>query len=219
MTLPVATVTGQDEVMRVEWLTVGGEPDAWAQIGLIVHDGLVPLFGTGVRIEPELPPGLHGWALSAPERDDGLPPSIDGLRTDTIEPAAPLLVEHPVGAIDLDHVVVSTDSLDRTCAAIAAATNAPLKRIRDLGEIRQGFHRIGGLIVEVVERAGQPVGPASFWGLVLNVEDLDHAYETLGPDVIGEPRDAVQPGRRIATVRGEAGLGLPVALMTPDPRR
>jgi hypothetical protein len=33
--------------------------------------------------------------------------------------------------------------------------------------------------------------------------------------LLGDIRDAVQPGRRIATVRREAGLGVPVALMTP----
>jgi hypothetical protein len=32
---------------------------------------------------------------------------------------------------------------------------------------------------------------------------------------VGEIRDAVQPGRRIATLRRSAGLALPVALMTP----
>jgi hypothetical protein len=31
---------------------------------------------------------------------------------------------------------------------------------------------------------------------------------------LGEVHDAVQPGRRIATVRREAGLGVPVALIT-----
>jgi len=82
---------------------------------------------------------------------------------------------------------------------------------------RGGGHRLGGggLIVEVVERAGLPEGPASFWGFVLNVEDLDAAAALIGPDGIGEVKDAVQPGRRIATVRAELGLGLPVALMTP----
>ena len=55
-----------------------------------------------------------------------------------------MLVEHPLGAIGLDHVVVTTDSLERTCAAIEAATGAPLKRVREVGEIRQGFHRLGG---------------------------------------------------------------------------
>jgi hypothetical protein len=34
-------------------------------------------------------------------------------------------------------------------------------------------------------------------------------------DRVGEVRDAIQPGRRIATLRRSAGLSLPVALMTP----
>jgi hypothetical protein len=60
-----------------------------------------------------------------------------------------------------------------------------------------------------------PDGPAAFWGLVVNVEDLDAACALIGPDRVSSPKDAVQPGRRIATVRSEVGLGLPVALMTP----
>ena len=109
-----------------------------------------------------------------------------------------------------------TGSLDRTCGAIEDATGAPLKRVRELGEIRQGFHRLGrgGLIVEVVERPEVGDDPASFWGVVINVDDLDAATAVAGPDLIGAAKDAVQPGRRIATVRSEAGLGLPVALMS-----
>ena len=57
--------------------------------------------------------------------------------------------------------------------------------------------------------------PAWFWGLVINVEDLDAAAERIGPDGIGAVTPAVQPGRKIATVRTELGLGVPVALMTP----
>lgn len=209
--------------MRVEWLTVGGDATAWERLGLVIVDGLVPLFGTGIRIDPAAPHGIAGWTLSGGS-DSGagaaaVPASIDGLATEVVAAPAPVLIEHPLGACELDHVVVSTDSLERTCGAIADATGAPLKRVRELGEIRQGFHRLGGLIVEVVERAGQPAGPARFWGLVLNVEDLDAALDRLGADLIGPAKDAVQPGRRIATVRGAAGLGLAVALMSPDPRR
>ena len=113
-------------------------------------------------------------------------------------------------------MVVSTADLERTSGEIAAATGCELKRIREVGSMRQGFHRIGrgGLIVELVERPDVPPGPAEFWGLVLIVDDLDAAYELIGADRISAPKDAVQPGRRIATVRGEVGLGLPVALMT-----
>lgn len=205
---------------RVEWLEVGGPAEPWERLGLIAVDGLIPLFGPGLRVTGKGDPGLRGWALSG--EPDSSAEDPDGLATTWVAPTAPVLVDHPLGAISLDHVVVSTDSLDRTCAAITAATGAPLRRVRDLGAIRQGFHRLGGLVVEVVERAGQPAGPASFWGLVLNVEDLDAACVRLGPDLVSDPKDAVQPGRRIATIRddpGRGGLGLPVALMTPDPRR
>jgi hypothetical protein len=123
-----------------------------------------------------------------------------------------------LGAFELDHVVVITDSLERTCGEVERATGAPLRRVREVGQMRQGFHRLGGLIVEVVERAGLQEGPAAFWGLVLNVEDLHAAVARLGPEVIGAARPAVQPGRSIATVLESAGLGLPVALMTsPTP--
>ena len=50
--------------------------------------------------------------------------------------------------------------------------------------------------------------------MVLIVDDLDAAYELIGSDRISPPKDAVQPGRRIATVRADVGLGLPVAPMT-----
>jgi hypothetical protein len=45
---------------------------------------------------------------------------------------------------------------------------------------------------------------------------LERTAATLG-DLLGEPRPAVQPGRRIATLRREAGLGPAVAFMTPGP--
>jgi hypothetical protein len=197
---------------RVEWLTVGGAVEPWERLGLVVHEGLIPLFGTGIRITPESPPGIAGWALSGavePSTD------LDGLATELVEPMTPIFANHPLGAFELDHVVVTTDSLERTCRQIERVTGVPLRRVREVGQMRQGFHRVGGLIVEVVERAALPEGPASFWGLVLNVDDLDAAVARLGAEVIGASRPAVQPGRSIATVQESAGLGLPVALMTP----
>jgi hypothetical protein len=199
---------------RAEWLVVGGSPEPWARLGLSVIDGCIPLFGTGLRFDESASPGIVRWSLSG--ADEAIT-SVDGLATEVVAPATPVLVEHRNGAIGLDHVVVTTNDLERTCAAVEAATGAPLRRVREVGEIRQGFHRLGGggLIVEVVERAGLPEAPAWFWGLVINVEDLDVAAELIGPDGIGDVKSAVQPGRRIATVRAELGLGVPVALMTP----
>jgi hypothetical protein len=202
----------------VEWLEIGGDAEAWRSLGLVVSDdGLVPLLGTSLRIIDQASGiGIVGWAMS------GIDPSVDGtlidggLLTRVVEPSGPLFAQHDMGASGLDHVVVMTHQLDRTTDAIAAATGCELKRIREVGSMRQGFHRIGrgGLIVEVVERPEVAEGPAAFWGLVLNVDDLDAACERIGEGRISPPKDAVQPGRRIATVSKDVGLGLPVALMT-----
>ncbi|HKG35840.1 MAG TPA: hypothetical protein VKA89_05320, partial [Solirubrobacterales bacterium] len=56
-------------------------------------------------------------------------------------------------------------------------------------------------------------GPAAFWGITLAVEDLDGCARALG-DRLGEVHDAIQPGRRIASLRRSAGLGVPVALIS-----
>jgi len=212
-------------IARAEWLVVGGAVEPWTQLGFTVvdvdeHGATIPLFGTGIRVDPTASPGIARWQVSGLPGQPGSTGSVldvDGLVTEVVAPASPVLVEHPSGAIGLDHVVVSTNDLDRTCRAIEEATGAALRRIREVGAIRQGFHRLGsgGLIVEVVEHAGLADGPASFWGLVVNVEDLDAMASRLGPDVVGDVKPAVQPGRKIATVREDVGLGLPVALMTP----
>ncbi len=213
----------RDVTVKVEWLEVAGDRDVWRSLGLVVDDdGLVALMGTCIRIvEPTVDgaTGIVGWAMSGVA--DGLGADndatlIDGLVTSLVEPVGPVFAQHELGASGLDHVVVMTHDLGRTTDAIAVVTGHELKRIREVGTMRQGFHRIGrgGLIVEVVERPEIDPGPASFWGLVLNVDDLDAACERIGDDRISAPKDAVQPGRRIATIDKDVGLGLPVALMT-----
>lgn len=206
---------------RVEWLALAGDPALWQSLGFVVTaDGLLPLHGTSLRIDApigsalEPTSGVTSWALSGLDSESGT--TIDGLATRVVPATAPVYADHPIGAIGLDHVVVMTPDLERTSAAIDLATGCELKRIREIGTMRQGFHRIGpaGLIVELVERPEVPEGPAAFWGLVVNVADLDAACALIGPDRVSPPKDAVQPGRRIATVRSEAGLGLPVALMS-----
>jgi hypothetical protein len=153
--------------------------------------------------------GLVGWRVR------GLPDGeIDGLATRASDAPAGA-AQHPLGAIAVDHVVAATPDLERTLAALQAA-GLELRRVRDAGpDARQGFFNLGTAVLEVVgPRVADGDGPASFWGLVLVVEDIDAAAARLG-DLAGSPRDAVQTGRRIITVRREAGLGTAVALMTP----
>jgi hypothetical protein len=87
------------------------------------------------------------------------------------------------------------------------------------GSTRQAFFRAGEPILEVVQApertsvARDPDGPARLWGLAFLVADMDRTARALG-ELLGRPRDAVQPGRRIATLRPEAGLGPAIAFMT-----
>jgi len=87
------------------------------------------------------------------------------------------------------------------------------------GAPRQAFFRLAEVILEVVQA---PPGsreerdadaPARFWGLAFGVADLAATAEALG-DKLGEPRDAVQEGRRLATLRREAGLSPGIAFMS-----
>jgi hypothetical protein len=124
---------------------------------------------------------------------------------------------HPNGVTRIDHLVVTTPDLDRTTAALEAAGLAA-RRTREAGrERRQRFFRLDEVIVELVgpvEPAGD--GPATLWGFAFTVADLDATAGGLAGR-IGEPRQAVQAGRRIATLRRSDEVSVPVAFMSPPP--
>jgi hypothetical protein len=76
-------------------------------------------------------------------------------------------------------------------------------------------------VLEVVSGdagTGRPAddAPATWFGLAVDVEDLDRTAELLG-EGFGTIREAVQEGRRIATFRHKA-LGLSVAVAAMDDR-
>ena len=52
------------------------------------------------------------------------------------------------------------------------------------------------------------------WGLVIAVDDIDATSELLG-DLLGQVKPAVQPHRRIATLKKEAELGVAIAFLGP----
>ena len=202
---------------RIGELVIGGSRANWAQVGInFSHDGVFAIGEVVLRINETLPPGVHSWALS---NIDSTVVSIDGISTtgnvanDRIEyNDAQGFVLTPLG---IDHVVVNTPDLERTSLALHEATGAELKRIRDAGNgVRQGFHRLGDVIIEIVSAPSMPPGNASLWGFVLNVADVHEVAAYLGPDVLSPPKPAVQKNRLIATFRGAVGLGVPVALMS-----
>jgi hypothetical protein len=202
---------------RVSELVIGGSRANWALVGInFSQDGVFAIGELSLRIDVSLPPGLHSWALS---NVDSTLSSIDGIPTTEIlanarqvEKEAREFVLQPLG---IDHVVVNTPDLERTSQALHEATGAELKRIRDAGNgMRQGFHRLGDVIIEIVSAPSIPAGSATLWGFVLNVADVNEVAAYLGPDVLSPPKPAVQKNRLIATFRGAVGLGVPVALMS-----
>ena len=193
----------------IEQLALGANPAAWSDAGFAVSDSEA-MAGT-VRLRFELGEGILGWWL-----DSVGPAEIDGLPV--VRPAEGEVAagDHPNGVTQIDHVVVLSPDLERTTLAFDAA-RIERRRVREVetgdGLLRQGFFRLGEVILEVVEHGKVEPGPARFWGITFTVSDLDAAAELLG-DRLGSIRDAVQPGRRIATVRRSAGLGLPIALIS-----
>jgi hypothetical protein len=190
--------------------------DSWRAAGLLDESGVARFGSVIVRIQEAQPGGpsaLTGWTFAI---DEPGPHEIDGIPTSYVDLAG--YQPQRSGMYGFDHVVVMTDSIDRTCSAIHGALDLPLKRIREAGTVRQGFHRAGDAVIEVVETAQHPEPQPFLWGLVFTVADLDEWCGRAGPDVVGEARPAVQPGRRIASIRTQAGLGVPVAVMSAEER-
>jgi hypothetical protein len=199
----------------VAGFTVASAVGPWERIGLRFDGDRTWVGGVEIRLVDGSGSGLVAWTLLG---SPSTPALIDGLATSYVDEVVAPAWEQPLAATAVDHVVLRTSSLERTCRAIERATGEPLRRVREVGSIRQGFHRLGAVIAEVVESSDEAPEGARFWGFVLVVDDVHEAVDRLGPELIGLPRPAVQPGRFIASFHRDAGLGLPVALMTPHVR-
>ncbi len=199
-------------------LSISDPPDRWADLGFSIRDGGREV--GGVRLTLGIAPparGIVGWTLSTDSGTGGLAGEgdIDGLATRVIPPAQPKITAD-VGDRNMvrgiDHVVIVTPDFDGLAATLDAR-GMGLRRVGERAGRRQGFRRLGGPIMEVVEA---PEAPATaFWGVTFTVARLDLLVRT--NRFVGEPHDAVQPGRRIATVTREAGLSTRVAFMDPEP--
>lgn len=208
--------------VSIDALTAGDAPESWAALGFEVDGDACVVGDVRIRLAGvDTEKGLAGWSLRGVENTglDGLPTTPSDRPPPAEQPV------HPNGITAIDHVVAITPDLDRTVAVLQGA-GLDLRRIREeptpAGAPRQAFFRLGAVILEAVqeppeaiERAGGD-RPAFFWGLAFVAPDLDSTVAALG-DRVSEIRPAVQPGRRIATLRRSAGLSVPIALMTPPP--
>lgn len=209
--------------VTIDAITVGDPPEAWAAAGFTVDaDGVCRIGSVRVRlVGRDQGKRILGWSLrGAPEGAfaDG---TLGGLPTTASDapPAEP--AEHEIGALYIDHVVLISPDLHRTAAAIEAI-GVEQRGQRDTDSygppMRQVFFRMGEVIIELIgspETVGE--GDPGFFGLAHTVSDLDGAAVRLG-EHLGNIKDAVQPGRRIATLRHrDLGMSVATALMTPEP--
>jgi hypothetical protein len=210
--------------VTIDELTLADDPERWAGLGFAVQDARCVLGAVSIHLAGEQRPGgITGWSLReiASTDLDGLPTRLSHATTSPDGEGVPA---HPNGVLAIDHVVAITPDFERTVSTLQSA-GLDLRRVREeptpAGAPRQAFFRLGSEILELVAepeevaaRAGSPGGPAIFWGLAFLTADLERTAAAFAPHV-GEPRAAVQHGRRIATVRRSAGLCVPIALMTP----
>ena len=197
-------------------LLIGDPPDVWAELGFVVDDGAVHVSGIRHVLGGDKK-GIRDWSVR------GLDPSVDGIDGAGFGlPAAPAqpTPEHPNGVIALDHLVVSSPDVGRTIAALEAV-GVDLRRVRPTGTaerpMQQAFFKLGEVILELVgPKVPAGDGPLRFYGLAWTVRDLDETAAFFG-DRLKPAKDAVQPGRRIATLASSGGSTVPHAFMSPEP--
>jgi hypothetical protein len=198
-------------VPALEALWIADPAEAWSRLGFAVSDHRFCVDGVFVGLGGA-GRGITAWALKEMAARE-----IDGLTwLDKWSPGDQKSSQvHPNGVVGIDHVVVVSPDFDRTSRALAEA-GMPLRRVREAPRaFRQGFRRLGPAILELVEARDAQPGPARFWGLTFVADDLDALSVRLG-DRLSPIRGAVQPGRRIASLRREAGVSARVAFMEPE---
>ena len=205
----VGQIDSTSMTVTVAEIEVADPPDAWTRAGFSVDPGgdagpVCRIGGVRIRlVGSERGTGIIGWSLR------GLPPQgsvddLDGIPTVRSTAATAEPATHPNGATAIDHVVLLSPDLGRTVSSLAAIGVTPRReRDAELGgrRVRQVFFRFGEVILEVV---GSPDtasdGSSRLWGITYVVDDIDASAAFFGEHTT-PVKDAVQPGRRITTVR------------------
>jgi hypothetical protein len=205
--------------MRITDVEVGDSPEVWERAGFSVDADAVCRVG-GVRIRlvgPGGGTGIVGWSLS------GLPPDhvrrdLDGIPTTRSGVIVAAPAQHANGVTTIDHIVLLSPDLGRTVESLATVGATP-RRQRDAQldgrPIRQIFFRFAEVILEVVGSAETASdGPSTLWGITYNVANIDATAAHFG-DRTTPVKQAVQPGRRITTLRHhELGMSVRSAMIS-----
>jgi hypothetical protein len=212
-------INARTDNVTVDEFEVADPADAWVQAGFSVDSDAICRVG-GVRIRlagRDRGTGIVGWSLRGLPADGSLH-DVDGIPTTRSDAVAVMPAGHANGVLAIDHVVLLSPDLRRTVDSLTAVGVEP-RRERDaqLGgrSMRQIFFRAGEVIIEVVgspETASE--GPSTFWGITYVVAEIDVTAAYFG-DRTAPVKDAVQPGRRITTLRHhELGISVPSAMIS-----
>ncbi len=201
------------QLLRID---IGDEPAAWGNAGFSVVDGETRIGSTVIRLR-----GSQNGRGILSAGIDGVVDSIDGL---TISPPIPrfnakITPIHSNLVAGLDHVVATSPDMDRTVEALTHA-GLELRRTRlhtsNEGSNRQAFFWLGDVILEVAgpDESHDP-DPARWWGLAFISPDLSASRDALD-GLLGDPREAVQPGRLIAGLHtDDLDISVPIVFMSP----
>jgi hypothetical protein len=204
--------------VTVDEFDVADPAPAWMQAGFGVDaDGVCRVGGVRLRLlGRDRGAGILGWSLR------GLPlgplDDLDGIPTTRSGCGPAIPAAHANGVTAVDHVVLLSSDLHRTMSRLSAVGVHPRReRDAELGgrAIRQVFFRLGEVVLEVVgppEPAGD--GPSSLWGITYVVADIDATAAFFGNRTT-PVKAAVQPGRRITTLRHhELGMSVRTAMIS-----
>lgn len=198
-------------------VNVGGSAEPWTALGFTVADGRVATRNGAVAFGTPV-----GFDVGGP--DIPADATLDGVPLRHVGTPVGLAPAHRNHSFELDHVVIVTPRLEATSKHVEAVLGMRRLRRRETSKVTQAFHRfadpdradggVRGCILELVENTD--VAAPALWGVVFTTSDLDAMHADY-PDLVGEPRVAVQDGRRIATIGKAAGLPTAVAMMSPHP--
>ena len=183
--------------MIIDEIQVADSPSAWGALGFVVDRDFCQVGTVRLRFGGD-GAGITGWTL------------VDA----DARACAPT---HPNGVTKIDHIVLMAPDVVRTAQELRDAYGLEVLRERDAGGFKQLFLRLGEVVLEVVGPHEPGPGEDIFWGITFRVEDIDAVAAHLG-ERVGLVKDAVQPGRRITTLRGQdIGISPAIAFISPRP--
>jgi len=194
-------------------LVVGDDPGMWKEIGFTVEGDRCRVGHVDIVFDPSVGKGIRRWTLVGDGEGD-----VDGVPTTWSYEGVETAPTHPNGIFEIDHVVLTTPDVQRTTKTLESF-GIMAKRTRETGTygspMLQTFFRVGQPILELIGPK-EPMGdqPARFFGLAFTSEDLALTAKVMG-EALHPSKDAVQAGRRIATLDKSAGSTIGIAIMSP----